>query len=59
MNVPDDGCPDCLTHTPAYSVTEDGDWSLLALYRCPECGHEWPCWWDAISLARRVEAGAA
>lgn len=54
---PTDGCPACLAHartvtTQPSMVRRDGP-ALLAEYQCPECGHQWRCWWDAVSLAAR------
>lgn len=44
-----DCCPQCFPgdHEAVLpsTVAPDGT-SLLAVYRCPSCGHFWHCWWD-------------
>lgn len=58
---PLDGCHACFTvarmvTVAPHTVRMDGPSSLLALYRCPECGHRWRCWWHLAYLAGRTAA---
>lgn len=58
-----DACPECFPGDVSASlplvVTEEGNGSLCAAYRCAACGHSWFCWWSAEATGWPVGRAAA
>lgn len=46
-----DACPRCDTVSlpRTYAVLEDNQ-NVKAVYHCPRCGYEYPCWWNRYSV---------
>ncbi|MBG6089944.1 hypothetical protein [Actinomadura viridis] len=45
-----DCCPECLAGPFEPYETDIRGESLVGAYRCQECGHVWPCWWNIAAL---------